>query len=438
MENTNLEMEVQEMDEKIGFITYFSKEHNLNSATEDELARFRAYVDELCMAKVPEALEIKAYACYGGNRAYACDWTESRNLLTELMKVDDNPFIANTLGYIYYYGRCNDGIPEYDKAFYYYSIGAAGGVYESKYKLADMFLNGYGVAKNTGIGEDIIKRLYDENLNYMTKSLFDTKFADIAFRMGKIYEKMEDFKDLAYYFYLQADFAIRMRMMANDYYGDQKVASRITDAMGKILPETKFEKKKKKAVYFSLSDAIDGAYNENFLLALSLKTTKKGKVKATLAMVPREDREYVPKFFMTVPEAHFCGLLETLSFTLDEGAEIRIFGKKYKGEEEIIIFDEVVGDTFCLHGNTVAEIGSMWKLKLNLSDEPETYRFASVGFEAFEGRYECLCEDPEIHEGDWVYLETMGSPKKVCVVKLFEKNETEIPYPIESYNEVYI
>ena len=31
-------------------------------------------------------------------------------------------FLANTLGYIYYYGRCNNGNPEYELAYKYASM----------------------------------------------------------------------------------------------------------------------------------------------------------------------------------------------------------------------------------------------------------------------------------------------------------------------------
>ena len=59
--------------------------------------------------------------------------------------------IIERIGYIYYYGRCWDGQPQYDEAFRYFSVGAAGGIYESRYKLADMFAKGYGVVQNKNI-----------------------------------------------------------------------------------------------------------------------------------------------------------------------------------------------------------------------------------------------------------------------------------------------
>jgi TPR repeat protein len=67
--------------------------------------------------------------------------------MIRLFELTDNPQYANTLGYIYYYGRCNNGVPEYDQAFYYFSYAAANGLYEGMYKLADLFWHGYGCKK---------------------------------------------------------------------------------------------------------------------------------------------------------------------------------------------------------------------------------------------------------------------------------------------------
>ena len=69
---------------------------------------FRRIVDEECAKENHLAMRIKGYGCYGGDRVFACDWEESRKWITKLFEKTGNPYYANTLGYIYYYGRCND------------------------------------------------------------------------------------------------------------------------------------------------------------------------------------------------------------------------------------------------------------------------------------------------------------------------------------------
>ncbi len=73
---------------------------------------------------------------------------------------------ANTLGYIYYYGRCNGGVPEYDKAFYYFGIAAANGLYEGMYKLADMFRHGYGCRESRHTARNLYGMVYEDSLKH--------------------------------------------------------------------------------------------------------------------------------------------------------------------------------------------------------------------------------------------------------------------------------
>lgn len=232
--------------EKKFFINKFMDNNILlDSASEDEKRQYYEYVEEGCAKMWPIALEAKAYACYGGNSVYPCDWYASRDCLLKLIDLvgDENIFAYNTLGYIYYYGRCNDGVPEYDMAFKYFSIGAANGVYESMYKLADMFAGGKGVPKSLAAAAKIITGMYDENHDIFCNGDYSGKFADVALRMGALYEHGDGVDveiEKAYHFYLQARYAIDKRIANYDYYGDMEVCKKIDDAIervSKLLPE---------------------------------------------------------------------------------------------------------------------------------------------------------------------------------------------------------
>ena len=130
-------------EEMKDYIRLFEDDDFVKEAEEEELALARRFIDALCGKDCGLALHIKGYACYGGNRLYPCDWAVSRDCMIRLFEKYDNPQYANTLGYIYYYGRCSGGVPEYDKAFHYFGIAAANGLYEGMYKLADMYAHGY-------------------------------------------------------------------------------------------------------------------------------------------------------------------------------------------------------------------------------------------------------------------------------------------------------
>lgn len=200
--------------------------------TTPQKARYISIINEECEKENIDAMRIKGYSCYGGNDLYECDWEESRKLITRLFEITEYPQYANTLGYIYYYGRCNDGVPEYEKAFQYYSIGAAYDLFESMYKLADMFKGGKGCIKSQRTSDHIIEKLYpDVRLRFLNGS--DAKFADIALRKAAISQRYEDYST-AYKYYLEADCAIKKRLAKSDFFGNVKVQENITKSLDEV------------------------------------------------------------------------------------------------------------------------------------------------------------------------------------------------------------
>ena len=205
----------------------------MKTATEPQLALARVFIDELCEKDSGLALYTKGYACYGGNRLYPCDWRASRDCITRLFEKKDDPQYANTLGYIYYYGRCNGGVPEYDKAFHYFGIAAANGLYEGVYKLADMFCHGYGCRESRRTARSLYGMVYDDSIKHFLKGEH-ANFADAALRMGNVYAKGigEEINAVyAYHYYLQADYAARLRAKDSDFFGNTTVAINVRKAL---------------------------------------------------------------------------------------------------------------------------------------------------------------------------------------------------------------
>lgn len=103
-------------DEKWIYIQTFQYEYYIQRASEGMLALARKFVDDLCEKDNDTALIIKACSCYGGNRLYECDWEVARECLTRIYKRIYSTKFAEMLGDIYYYGRCSNGVPDYEKA----------------------------------------------------------------------------------------------------------------------------------------------------------------------------------------------------------------------------------------------------------------------------------------------------------------------------------
>lgn len=436
-------LHVQERDYpdeiKRSYIEHFEQDRFLDSANENELALLVQYTNELADKNDIEGLERKAYSCYGGNKAFACDWVASRDCLLKLIELKENAFYANTLGYIYYYGRCNNGEPEYEKAFKYFSIGAAAGIYESRYKISDMLRHGYGVPKNIEAATTIIKELYNENLKYIQKNFLRSKFADVALRLGNCFEKGEGFDinpNAAYYYYLQADFAIRMRMLESDGYGDAKVAAGIRESIDRVLPLTEYEKRKNTVHCCDASELLVHAVENNRRIEAKIKRLSNGQYRIKFRQIPKADEKYTRKMFITVPEAHYCGLVEHFTVTTTELYNIKVNGKVFNGDNATVVFDSAGNDIYSLYGEKVLEIRAAYKFTVKEENKNKKYRFASVEFSRDGKRYDYICDDDTVKEGDDVIVITDRGETTVNVVKIFEKTENETALPIGKYKKI--
>ncbi len=134
---------------------------------------FKECLDYCCDVKRdPKAIQRRGYCYYCGTKIYPNDWYKARDSFIDYYQMTGDASAANTLGYIYYYGRCNGGVPEYEKAFKYFSIGHAYSYFESTYKLADMLAHGYGVVKDGESANHLYWSVYKENLKRFIRGDF--------------------------------------------------------------------------------------------------------------------------------------------------------------------------------------------------------------------------------------------------------------------------
>lgn len=116
------------------------------------------------------------------------------------------------LGYIWYYGRT--GIVDYEKAFRYFSLLKHNIV--AQYKVADMYKNGYYVAKDYEKYKQIIERLYEEvkdmeNPFAPVPEIF-TRLASVRTKEGKT--------DEAIRLYCEAKDVLAQRIEDNPFFGN--------------------------------------------------------------------------------------------------------------------------------------------------------------------------------------------------------------------------
>lgn len=233
---------------------------------EEKKQLFYRFMEELLAKKSLLALQIYGYLHYGGSSLYPCDWEITRDSLEKVFNLTHDPQIANTLGYIYYYGRCNNFVPEYEKAFQYFTFGHVHQLFESSYKLADMYKDGKGTFKDRQTYINIIEKLYPHAEGQFCWGE-NGSLADLALRMGDINENDYEDPSNAYGYYLIADYALQKRADENRY-GDSQVKKGIEAGLARTRDAVDHEEMK--TIQVSVLDFLDNWLKDRYPCFLNI------------------------------------------------------------------------------------------------------------------------------------------------------------------------
>lgn len=428
--------------QKKSFIGFFENDDRVKDATEIELQLCRKFTDELCEKDQETALRLKGYACYGGNRLYECDWGASRDCMIRLFEKTDDPMYANTLGYIYYYGRCTGGVPEYEKAFEMFSVAAANGYHEGIYKLADMYRHGYACKKSYRTARALYGMVYDDCYKKFIEGAADGSFADAALRMGNVYLKgigEPKMPDNAYYYYLQAGYASKLRAERSDFFGNTTVAVNIQKALYEAraeLPDDFFKDHIKMSAPLIFWELVEDGYKAT----LSLTRQKDGIIKVSVSRIPKYNCNEAKPVLLTYPEINFCKLVT--------GIDMTAYGVKTSFEDNTgtsYKYDFVEwNDTDCridfyYDGTPVGWIlCDEYRLYPDKKETPsgKQLKLVSVAFQPGGRTYDYLCDIPNINPGDKVIVIGYDGETEVEVRSVFIGYESELGFPVEKYKKV--
>lgn len=323
-----------------------------DSLDEEERVLFRRICDRMCEEGSADALRIKGSACYGGSAAYPCDWEASCSCLRKYFELTADPAAANSLGYIFFYGRCTDG-PDYEKAYRYFSFGALNGIHQSLYKLGDMFMEGLGVIKSPETALRLYSKVYEETLVMFEDGDMESSFADAALRMARASEKgvipMMD-GNMAYHYCLQADLAIKKRRKYG-YYGDDVVEAKMEDLLEKSRPGRFFRTGPTDTVeYGDLSWLLVmtewNARSVRAYIADQSGPADNRYVKLVLEVIDRPDDRGEHRTLLTVDEADYCDLVRATEVELGGVSLLEIDvcesgGSAADGSRASFVYDDV-------------------------------------------------------------------------------------------------
>ena len=351
------------------------KDNNLGLLNKKLIEDTKKIINELVASDDPDALEALGYACYGDdNPVFKCDWVKSRDCFLKLYAMENvydlkRCYFANTLGYIFYYGRCNNGVPEYDfllssgstdnikpelvvKAFHEFIGLPEFDELSLDIKRLDMFTNGYGTEKNNRAASCLVSRVYEENLKLIKKEKYECKFADAALRMGNLCRDGIQ-PGNAYYYYTLADFAIRKRAVYG-HYGDDKVFTGIQKELEKIREENPLKKSGTLSASY-IPDIVDDLFHKHSC-QVTVKKTKNG-LSFKVKRLPKPGKEKASKEFECLPDYGYCRLTDSKTFKASGVTDVDL-----KGTVKFIADDyDVYGDfgeeystaEFYHHGETV-------------------------------------------------------------------------------------
>lgn len=406
--------------------------------TADEKMQFRGVLDKLATAKIAEAERIKAYHCYGGSPLYSCDWQTAHDLLLDVFAQTKEPAIANSLGYIFYYGRCTNDVPEYEKAFAYFSYAAAHGVIEAIYKMADLYAYGNGCLQSEVAAMHLLSKLYEEQLPLFCQGN-SIKFADIALRMGKLYEDgIGTFPNpaQAYYYYLQADYAIRQRQHDYDFYGDAKVCIRIQNALKRLRAKIEIKSGNKAGVF--LSDILQHVLSTCDAIELSFVKKDNGALKIKVRPLDKIQKDKQSKIFVTIPEYAYCNLQDEIILHRKRDKSKNLPLDKIQVTEIRISYLED-SCQFYRYGKYLFSLSDRrYDLKLigRIKAMDEKIRIAQVVFEHNSRRYDYLCDSLKVKKGDWIRVSGAASGRLVYVTNVYTCHKSELRLPFERYEHV--
>lgn len=353
------------------YILYYEDPARLKDAAESELLLYILFVDELCRKRNPLALKAKAMALFGGNRAYPCNWEKARDMLRDLMEVDPSPLYPNLLGFLYINGRTTQGRPDFDKAFYYFSIGAAGGMEESRYMLAEMFKEGLGVPKNHPIAAGLLNQLYGETLSLLLREEYDQCFPEVAYRVACLHREgigMEAGPQGALFFSLQARYALMRRQQIRSLEGDAPLADNIEEMMDRCAQEMMIGPTPSLLPVENPAQVLHSVpMDQQDHFEMKAKTDRKNRLHIYLTRCHYDGKAAIHPMLVTLPEYLYCGRQQKLHFILEDA---KVSLKQAQGSEKAFSFhfDAIEGERFLLGKDCCAKIKGNWLFKIEAED----------------------------------------------------------------------
>ena len=339
--------------EKEDFLLYYDSSGgsgDLNSADDATITLYRSFLNELCEKDNKLALKLKGKSCYYGDRIFDRDPAEAYKLLKRLFDLTADPHYAVFLGELCYSGEYSDGIPKYEEAFRYFSIGAASGILKAMRCVARLFALGRGVPKNTDIAWRIVEEIYSVCERRFIMGDYNCKFAEVAFYRSKCIQSGNfgyHSANLAYESLLQARLAVKKRLEFGNA-GDNELLEEIQTSINEMFGMGAIEKNSKSASIW-INSFLYHHLHKYRRMVMRVRRLKSGEIKLTFSIEKFPDEREQPPMFITETHTGFCDMVSTISVKVSNSDLEDI-------PDEPIYFNSTDGHTYFLGGVKVITI----------------------------------------------------------------------------------
>lgn len=215
------------------------------------LRKFNLILDELEEMNDYDALIIRGFDYYLGNKITEVDYEEALKRFLKVSEIDDDDgYFNNIIGLIYYYPRI-DNKRDFKKAYQYFTKSAFYDNDEAKLNLVDMYLNGEYVSKDAKVARKMVNSIYDKHINLYFNNEFNL-YPEICSKFALCQYELKSLNDSALLFHALFSLA---------YF------KRDCEANGKNIDYNSFSKK----MYELVHDKIDFKF-EQFKSKYEIKT----------------------------------------------------------------------------------------------------------------------------------------------------------------------
>ncbi|MCR5618275.1 MAG: hypothetical protein K6F83_08305 [Clostridiales bacterium] len=311
---------------------------NINSAPLERRVLFRRFVNELAKNGDFYGVRAKGFSLLFGNVCFKKDIAAAKRLFLDIYEKDEDPRTASLLGDMYY--GSFDGLPDYQKAFQYYSVSGFDGNPDSLLKIAGMMSTGQGVVKNERVAKSIVMNLFDQTYQEFCRRNFSGSFAETSLMLADFCNKGIDGKrdpNEAFKYVNIARYAMNRRFEEYRSPVDEATMEVIT-ALYKDLSSEIGTDPTASSVISEVPNLLLTAMTDRYQVHVEVRSAK-NELKIVTRRIRKDGEEKPAGIFLDFPLIEVCELKDQVEEYLPRNSVIVIRNGKRSFVTDEMIFD---------------------------------------------------------------------------------------------------